>query len=301
MPWCPKCKNEYREGIKVCVDCGCDLVEEEQFDNLAPITFGDEEELNSLKEYLEFNKLQGVTVRFDEAEHVYELLVRSDDKGKAMSLEKIFLAQKASEREMLQENSCDGEFTASEEDSDDADETVAEENSDSGEKSIQPGVYQNSKERAEENRSSAWALLVVGICGIVFVALALMDFIPLHVGNPYLFYGVMSAVFVLFIVMGILSLRNAKLFDKKAESENTLQDAMVKWYKENLTATSLDAEWKDADAESCENLSEEMLYFKRAQLLKDKFNHQFVNLDQMFLERFIDEEVYDALFSDAEE
>lgn len=25
--WCPKCKNEYREGIKVCADCGCDLVE----------------------------------------------------------------------------------------------------------------------------------------------------------------------------------------------------------------------------------------------------------------------------------
>ena len=25
--WCPKCKYEYREGIKVCADCGCELVE----------------------------------------------------------------------------------------------------------------------------------------------------------------------------------------------------------------------------------------------------------------------------------
>ena len=28
MSWCPKCKNEYREGFTVCSDCGCDLVED---------------------------------------------------------------------------------------------------------------------------------------------------------------------------------------------------------------------------------------------------------------------------------
>ena len=28
MPWCPNCKTEYREGIKVCADCGAALVAE---------------------------------------------------------------------------------------------------------------------------------------------------------------------------------------------------------------------------------------------------------------------------------
>ena len=28
MPWCPKCKNEYIEGITTCADCGVELVEE---------------------------------------------------------------------------------------------------------------------------------------------------------------------------------------------------------------------------------------------------------------------------------
>ena len=31
MPWCPKCKSEYREGFTVCADCGSELVDEEQF------------------------------------------------------------------------------------------------------------------------------------------------------------------------------------------------------------------------------------------------------------------------------
>lgn len=28
MPWCPKCKTEYREGFHICSDCGQALVEQ---------------------------------------------------------------------------------------------------------------------------------------------------------------------------------------------------------------------------------------------------------------------------------
>ena len=33
MPWCPKCKTEYREGFAVCADCGSELVSEEPGDS----------------------------------------------------------------------------------------------------------------------------------------------------------------------------------------------------------------------------------------------------------------------------
>ena len=29
MPWCPKCKTEYRDGFRVCADCGSELVAEQ--------------------------------------------------------------------------------------------------------------------------------------------------------------------------------------------------------------------------------------------------------------------------------
>lgn len=37
--WCPKCKNEYVEGITLCADCGVELVDElpEETDEVKPV------------------------------------------------------------------------------------------------------------------------------------------------------------------------------------------------------------------------------------------------------------------------
>ena len=289
MPWCPKCKNEYREGVTVCADCGCELVEEEQFAHLSSVTFGDREQLEELKKYLEFNKIQGVTIQFDEEDKVYQLLVREEDRQKAVSMTRVFLkeSQNREAREEQPETDVGGETELSE-----AEETGTEK----PEESSFDGLYLNSSTRAEENRSSAWTLLLVGAVGMVFVILGIAGVLPIHVGNTYMFYGVMSAVFILFLVMGVVSMKNAKIFARKAESENTLKDTMIQWYRENLTADSVDAEIEDV-----QNTSDELLYFKRIQKLKEKFNNQFMNLDQAFLEHFIDEEVYEHVFPGEED
>ncbi len=157
-------------------------------------------------------------------------------------------------------------------------------------------LYQDSRERANENRSSAWILLIMGSVGLVVIVLGIMGMIPLHFSNPYLFYGVMAAVFILFIVAGIVSMNNAKLFAKKAESENSLRDAMLAWCRENLRAQELDSEIGVDGTES-----EEALYFKRFECIKAKLNYQFVNLDQCFLEKFIDDSVYDMIYEKKDE
>ena len=45
MPWCPKCKNEYVDGVKTCVDCGCDLVGSLEEMEKEGLIFGTQEEM----------------------------------------------------------------------------------------------------------------------------------------------------------------------------------------------------------------------------------------------------------------
>ena len=47
MPWRPTCKNEYVEGIKVCADCGCELVDSLEEEKTAVI-FGDRAQMENL-------------------------------------------------------------------------------------------------------------------------------------------------------------------------------------------------------------------------------------------------------------
>lgn len=283
MPWCPKCNNEYRVGMTVCADCGCELVEEEPRTSYVPVIFGDKEQMDALKQFLEYNKLENVVIKYDKVEEVYEILVQKEDARKAAAATKVFLQQVA---ERQKENGWADNAEHPE------DHTSAEEN-----KTTQPerngAAYQKSSEKAEENRSSAWILLIVGVLGIVAVVLGITGILPLHLGNFYMFYGVMSAVFLLFLIMGIVSLKNAKIFAQKAESEHSLEDTLMKWCRENLNAEALDKEIQKSEEDT-----EETLYFRRYEKIKDKLNHQFMNLDQAFLEYFIDDKVYDMVFSD---
>ena len=141
MAWCPQCKNEYREGVMVCADCGCELVEQEQYDDLVPLTLGDEEQLNRLKKYLEYNQLKGVTVKPEE-DGVFTLYVRDGDKGQATTMGRVFMQQEyLRELEETEQNGAEDEELLSS-----SQQHASEDN----------GVYRNSTERAEENRSSAW-------------------------------------------------------------------------------------------------------------------------------------------------
>ena len=298
MPWCPKCKSEYREGFTVCVDCGCQLVDEEQAAALIPLTFGEREQMEALEEFLIYSGIQNVELVPDEADGQTQLQVSREEFEKAAAAVRMFLIQ---EQGRMSES---GEAEKGRED-DDKEETagfgvqIADERL--REASIArrtfrgSSFYEDSSQRAIENLSSAWILLIVGILGLILVVLGVMEVIPLRLGNPYLFYGVMIAVFLLFVVAGAMSMKSAKLFARKAESENSLRSTMLDWCRENLKADEIDQEV------SADSTPEEVLYFSRTFYIKEKLNHQFVNLDQDFLDRFVDDHVYGMVFEGEKE
>ena len=287
MAWCPKCKNEYREGITVCPDCGETLVSEEELTDWTSVLFGEQDEMEKLKDFLTYNGIAKSKIVLDEEEQVYELFVDAKDEKQAKTIARVFLEQQEKNRkeDAAEEEAAVDEFLMPEEE---------EKPEAADEPSLQGGLtYMNNGAKAEENRSSAWVLLIVGAIGMLVMILGITGVLPFNIGNPYMFYGVMSAVFILFIVMGVVSMRNAKIFEKKAESENSLVDALVKWSEENLSAEKIDAQ-----IENAADTPREALYYKRFEVIRSRMNHQFMNLDQQMLENLIDTKIYEQIFPD---
>lgn len=266
MPWCPNCKTEYNPGVKICSDCGCELTEEDV--EKRPLTFGSEDEMEELAKFLKYSHIEGVQVVPDEKEAVYELLVPEQEAERAGKLAFVFRQQKQEEAETQEEEGS----------------TVAP-----------APLYENSAAKAEDNKSSAYTLLVVGIVGMIAIILGIAGVLPVHLSgtSKYMTYGIMSVLFLLFIVMGVISMKSYRFFAKKAESENSLRDTMEKWCLETLQAEELDAALFGQD----EQVSEEEKYFRRTRLVKEKITGKFMNLDEAFLEHFIDE-IYGDIFEE---
>ena len=223
MPWCPICKNEYREGIKLCAECQVELVE-----------------------HLEEEKEQNAALEVQ---------------NKILNLQAILAADQ------------------------EADDNEEEE-------PVVYRAYQNSAAKAEDNRTSAYTLFFVGILGFACDLLVFTGVIPVfqNAGTTrYLVCGVMGALFVLFIVFGVVSMRDSRILLVQAQSEDSLLSELTKWCTENLSAEMIDSELFD------EEISEEQKYFKRTDKMKAIINDKFINLDQGLLEHFLDE-YYQGLF-----
>ncbi len=270
MPWCPKCKNEYREGVTVCADCGVELNETLEGSVDEPLTFGEQEQMERLKEFLHFNQIKSAYTSFDLKDEVYELFVSGEERRKAaLAVDVFFKEEKEKEKAEGAESSMDSN-------------TMSLSVTGPGK-----GAYQNSAKKAEENRSSAYMLLIIGSIGLIAIILIFAGIIPVSINimNRYMICGVMGVLFVLFVVMGGVSMKSSKILAQKAESENNLTSEITKWCSENLTAERVDA----GLFEDVEEESEESRYFKRVEKMKKQISHQFMNLDEGFLDSFTDD------------
>ena len=103
----------------------------------------------------------------------------------------------------------------------------------------------------------------------------------------------MGVLFLLFIIMGLVSLRNSKILAGKARSENNLTLEIKKWCGENLNSDAID------QALSLTDETEEIKYFERFEKIKQMIGKQFVNLDEGYLDRLVDV-IYPEIYEDLE-
>lgn len=257
MPWCPVCKNEYREGYTHCRDCDVDLVESLE---VAPkaIVFGEQPAMEGMLEYLEDHHFEGAFIRFDEKEKQYELYVPYDKQDDAKNIlqgyvHEIMEMQQMAQREVMM---------------------MDEDEEGINRKRSQGGAYEDKHAKAEDYKSSAVSLILVGGLGILFEILFLMDIFPFRAYgmSKYLIGGVMGVMFVGFIIMGIVSARSYKEGLHIASKEDELIDKIRTYALENLTRETID---QMAHISVSEEEDEMQYYYQRAAIIKAKINEQF--------------------------
>lgn len=138
--------------------------------------------------------------------------------------------------------------------------------------------------------SSASTMLIVGIVGILFMILVLTDIIPLPLNSStaWLFDSVMGGIFIIFVISGIVSFMHAKQVKIDADEEDKLIAELLSWADENITKEMLD---EGLDLTQLE----ELLYFNRADKIKDRLMHQFENADEALICEFT-EQIYQNIY-----
>lgn len=168
------------------------------------------------------------------------------------------------------------------------------------EASIKP--YRRKSEMAEEYKSSGTTLLLVGGAGLIAMILVILGIIPLHLASNirFLSYGVMTAMFVIFIIVGIHSMKESSKFEAEGELEDALETELKEWFIDSFPAKDIDSDAFAGDIDLLDGAEE---YYKRIANIKDKIRGRYADIDEAFLDKISDElyqDIYDSCEEDVE-
>lgn len=147
-------------------------------------------------------------------------------------------------------------------------------------------VYENSKEKYQDNLSSAITFLVCGIAGLVVVVLndvGILKFFSLKGASGILTNVVLTALFAAFIVISIISFKAAKKARLRISEESETNTEIQDWLSENLTAEVIDSSYDGSE------LADEMKYFNRSSYIKKAISEKYPDLKEEIIDAISDE------------
>lgn len=268
MPYCPKCKTEYIEGITECSDCHIPLIDREKDLQIPPVLLisTEVEIARKIKEFLGYSGID-VSMKFDPNEDLFDIYVASNQSEDADCLLKLLLANEAME---LNKNQTQ----------------ISE--------PLNEHPYTNAKERYEDMRSSAFAFLIVGIFMLFAIVLSITVFpIPiLGTSNP-LGTSVLLVLAILCIIYGFLSRKKADELKDGIQVEAHQTDAIMHWFTSTYTPIQIDALVKASVQNDA--ILDEILTLKRLEFIRIFIKREYKDVHDDYLDNLA-EDIYEELY-----
>lgn len=270
MPWCPKCKNEYKEGYSVCADCGCSLVDELGEEIIA--YFGSEKEVDNLLTYLEDNGYDFAYKRYSSKEGHYQILIQENKKELIRKAMQNYFSNVYVNETPADNYDVSGSFIDEED-------------------NVPIKRYKKPAERAAEYKAGFQTMFLVGGVGIVVLILIDLGIIPIYFAkeSKILINIVMGGMFVAFLALGINSLNTYKKLIVQTDEDAEMEKTITKWFSESVTVDMLTSNENKKEAE-------EILYFNRYKSIKRLIKNNYPDLEPSFLE-YLTDKMYNDLFN----
>ncbi len=272
MAICPICKLEYEDGITICTDCNCKLVDKlPDFERNIPMYYDKNEEyLSKLIEYLKYSKIDAVEQRYDEKQESFCIYTDVAHEKNVRHLLNIYFdnelkeeAQKESETEPI----TDSPFEEA------------------------PASYVKKADKYKDLRGSALSLITVGVLGDIYLigkTFGFISFGPEYEGiTSILFLIVMGTLFNVFLIGGILAYGKSNIIKAEIGEEEQLTADILSEF------TVKSAEELDTNYET--DVNEGTLYFNRTDYLKKQIINKYGNLEEAYLEDLV-EQIYQTVF-----
>jgi len=328
MAWCPTCRNEFYNNVKVCPECGVTLVDSlDEIQNLLPLVEGTKDEMEQVLGFLQYNKIDTAMLNYQETENDYLISCSQAELDKAAMMTKIFFQQEDEKRaaetssdteaapeadnealdtgtQTTPESDSEAEVDAyAETDAADAPVSDAEQMLFHGEdpegihifgtpdengELKKSSIYKNSAEKAEDNKSSAYTLLGVGGIGLILDLLLMGGVISLPFEDGSR-YMVTGVMGMMFLLFIIIGIISFNNAIKYSQKALAENDLTEEIRK--WCSDNMNAELIDLE------LFAEQKYFKRHDKLVKLINDNFLNLEPGYLERFIDD-YYTVIFAE---
>lgn len=292
MPFCPICKNEYREGIKECHECKVALVDDLSNGPVAVI-YGEQEKLEEILQFCKKNGLKTGFIRYVEEEHALHLFFNKEELEDATKWIKVYMTGKEMERLAERAGIPMEEMTpelARQLQQEELEE-IKELRQMERERISGKNSYVDKREKASEYKSSGFVLLIVGAAGLAALVLVYLGLLPgfNSLKSNYMFMGVMGFLFLIFIITGVMSFLKVKDILVQASEDEDLVSRAKKFMEEMLPREAVDrAVGKSGDVE-------EEIYFKRAEYMGNVLKDEFPDMEETLREKLI-EERYSELY-----